>query len=273
MGLLDTIREQILTDPRVASAKTGSLLISNIWLCTCTFARAGRAFSRDLVVVNLAEGTGTCWVCEEQPDLRNRLSRLVNIDVLDVGRDCPLPLRVAATDSLASVCPADPDRRLVLSGSYLDKMKAYGELIVGESGAELDSEVVVVGLQDEIVDALLSRTGKIRITDLEPSLVGGQYRGIEVANGYARTIEYVERCDIAIVTGMTIVSNTLEDIIAAATAHKTRLVFYSESGGHLAARYIDHGVDVVVSSVFPFYDFHSMCVVNVFTRKETDQQS
>jgi hypothetical protein len=100
-------------------------------------------------------------------------------------------------------------------------------------------------------------------------MIGREIHGVKVEDGY-RTNELVGSADLAIVTGMTIATDSLELILEAAHAGGTRLLVFAETGASFGEEYCRTlGVDTVVSEPFPFYIFQGTSIIEVFRREGT----
>jgi outer membrane protein assembly factor BamB len=73
--------------------------------------------------------------------------------------------------------------------------------------------------------------------------------------------------DLAIVTGMTIFNDSLEEIVEVAQSRGTKLLMFCETGANFAEEYCRSiGVDTVVSELFPFYIFQGTSTIEVYRR-------
>ncbi len=68
--------------------------------------------------------------------------------------------------------------------------------------------IAMVGFQPRMVEAL-ARSFEIRATDLDKANIGTEKFGVSI-HGPERTAENLKWCDIAVVTGTTIVNNTID---------------------------------------------------------------
>jgi hypothetical protein len=79
---------------------------------------------------------------------------------------------------------------------------------------------------------------------------------------------HVEHSDLAVVTGMTLASNTLADIIAVANSSGTPIVLVAETGAWFAPEYRDaYGIHSVVAEPFPFYIFSGPSEINLYRKQ------
>ena len=72
-------------------------------------------------------------------------------------------------------------------------------------------KVAMVGLQPRIVEAL-SKRFELRVTDMDKANIGTEKFGCTI-HGPQMTEEHLEWCDVALVTGTTIVNNTIDQFM------------------------------------------------------------
>ncbi|MBU1651093.1 hypothetical protein KKA00_02645 [bacterium] len=82
-------------------------------------------------------------------------------------------------------------------------LKKYGKVNVG-----------LIGLNPAIAERLIDTFGHehVRITDLGRDIIGEQRFGVEIWDGNVRTEELIDKSDIIIFTGTTLVNNTFSQI-------------------------------------------------------------
>ena len=71
-------------------------------------------------------------------------------------------------------------------------------------------KVAMVGFQPRMVEAL-SKRFELRVTDMDQANIGTEKFGRTI-HGPERTREHLEWCDVAVVTGTTIVNNTIDQL-------------------------------------------------------------
>ncbi len=172
-------------------------------------------------------------------------------------------LTIATLDAVfASLSSPLPARAFALHGSNIDKSHARAAIVCDEATTLLSTRrprygsafrLVMVGVVGSFVYRLRSAGSyELALTDYDPELLGRSVHGIRVQNGSA-TIGLVEQADLAIVTGMTLATDTLDAILDTARERGTPVVVFAQTGANFAAAYCDMGVDVVVSEPLPFY--------------------
>ena len=179
---------------------------------------------------------------------------------------------VAALDAMFSAFEKHPDETLVRSGTSAEKAVWRSGVIVDEVLRQLElaaaerPRVVNVGVIGNLVKMLSERGIEVVGTDEDPALVGAEIDGIPVY-GEEKTVELVEECDVAVMTGMIISTDTMEEIFEAARRGGTRLVMFCETGAHLCEEYVRMGVDSAIAEPFPFYIFGGETRIDIFRKK------
>ncbi len=85
------------------------------------------------------------------------------------------------------------------------------ELVKHIKGKYGDVRVALVGFQPRLLEALSQRF-ELRATDMDKANIGTEKSGI-VIGGPDRTEENLDWCDLALVTGTTVVNNTIDQFI------------------------------------------------------------
>ncbi len=88
------------------------------------------------------------------------------------------------------------------------------------AGSPDDSRIALIGCQPRVLEAL-SSCYQLRVTDLDPDNIGKSVNGIEIESD-DNTDEVLDWCDIALVTGSTIVNGTIDRFMGL----KCHTVFY-----------------------------------------------
>jgi len=180
-------------------------------------------------------------------------------------------VEIALLDAVYSVFERRPVLSFTIEGSSIDKTDQRTKIVIDEVFRELEKsrtknrKVVNVGAVGNFIQELKRRDIKTFATDFHSNLVGETLHDVRIEHGN-KTIEYIRKCDLALVTGMTLATGTLEDIIEAAKNYGTKLVMFCETGANFAEEYCKYGVDVVISEPFPFYIFQGVSRIEVFRR-------
>jgi len=178
-------------------------------------------------------------------------------------------LKVALLDVLYSVFV---NKRKVsditFSGNPKEKSEKYSQFVVDtlikSFGKKLRS-VVNVGTEGGFIRELQAHRLKVFATDKDPEVIGRMIEGVKVAPGN-KTIELIAQTDLALVTGMTLATNTLSQIFAVCKKLNKKLVIFAETGHNLAEDYCRCGAAIVFSEPFPFFTLPGISEVRVFKR-------
>jgi hypothetical protein len=185
------------------------------------------------------------------------------------GRGCT---SIALLDSIYASIPKHPAESHELRGNSVEKTQKRNSILVAEAERLIsgrpggDVHLVNVGVVGDLIKKLKDRGHSVLATDLDTELVGKTIHGVNVKHG-SRTLEYVKCCDVAIVTGMTLSTNTLDEIFVAALEHDTRILLFAETGANFAEEYCcTIGIDAVISEPFPFYIFQGVSTIEVYRK-------
>ncbi|MFH1502240.1 MAG: DUF364 domain-containing protein [Candidatus Eisenbacteria bacterium] len=179
---------------------------------------------------------------------------------------------VATIDAMYSAFEKRPDETRTMTGTSDQKALWRSRIIVDEVVRQLElagvegGSVVNVGVIGNIMKMLSDRGIEVVGTDEDPILVGSELAGMPI-HGEERTVEFVERCDAAVLTGMIISTDSMEDILDAARRTGTKLIMFCETGANLCEEYIKLGVDSAVAEPFPFYIFGGTTRIDIHRRK------
>jgi hypothetical protein len=195
-----------------------------------------------------------------------------------LGQDCRTAqfkyrcFEVATIDAMFSAFEKHPDETRRMSGTSAEKALWRSRIIVDETLRQLElagvdrGRVVNVGVIGNLVKMLKERGIDVVGTDEDPALVGAELGGIPI-HGEERTVEFVEECDVAVMTGMIISTDTMEDILAAARRGGTRLIMFCETGANICEEYVKLGVDSAIAEPFPFYIFGGATRIDIYRRR------
>jgi hypothetical protein len=247
-----------------------SFVIRGLWRTDLLFRPnpAERTFNYTFLLAQTV-GEGACY-CSTIPALAEGFYLL--------GQDCRYVehkyrcFEVAVVDAMFSAFEKHPDESKTMTGTSAQKALWRSGIVVDEvlrllelAGAERP-RVVNVGVIGNIVKMLTDRGIDVVGTDEDPVLVGSELDGVPVY-GEDRTAELVEECDAALITGMIISTDTMEDVFSAARRGGTKLVMFCETGANFCEEYMRFGVDSVVAEPFPFYIFGGTTRMDIYRKK------
>jgi hypothetical protein len=139
-------------------------------------------------------------------------------------------------------------REFEFVGSGAVKSARRAETIVSLCGIGPGSKVALIGLIVDIARCALEAGGEVRVADFAEA--GSEVLGLGVQFEAAPLIPWA---DTLIVTGNTLKTDTLERILKDAVGCGKKVLVYAMTAHHIAARYLDYGVDVVTAEGFPYY--------------------
>jgi len=241
--------------------------VKGIWGVDCLFnpSNNGRVFDyKFLVTQTLGQG---CAYSASFDYPREFLRQYIGRDFLECGIG-DTALKVSFLDSMyGALFPPDNKRRLISEASSYEKMKWRTRIILDEAtrllGDLKNKKIVNVGVVGDILLAFAEKGAEIAGTDYDASIVGtGAFGRIPVYDG-KETIKAVSESDLAVITGMTITTNTIDEIIECCSGNNVRTIVFGETGANLAGYYVKHGIDVYLAEYFPFYIFNGRSVIDV----------
>jgi hypothetical protein len=247
-----------------------SFQIRGLWRTDLMFRPnpAERTFNYTFLLVQTF-GEGACY-CATIPALTEG-ERLLGQDCREVVHDYRC-FEVATTDAMYSVFDKHPDESHTMTGPARKKALWRSGLVVTEVMRLLEAmdaspgRVVNVGVIGNIITMLNARGVDVVGTDEDPRVVGKDIDGSPVY-GEERTVELVEECDVAVMTGMIVSTETMTEILEAAKRGGTKLVMFCETGANLCEEYVKLGVDAAVAEPFPFYIFGGSTRIDIYRRK------
>jgi hypothetical protein len=228
---------------------------------------AERTFNYTYLIIQTV-GEGACY-CSTVPALTEGF-HLLGKDTRTVGHKYRC-FEVAALDAMFSAFEKRPDETFTMTGSSAEKALWRSRIVVDEVMRQLEilgidgGKVVNVGVIGNIMKMLMERGVEVVGTDEDPVLVGSEIGGVPVYDE-ERTVEFVKECDVAVMTGMIISTDTMDDIMTAARENGTKIVLFCETGANLCEEYVKLGVDSAVSEPFPFYIFGGTTRIDVYRK-------
>lgn len=243
--------------------------IRGIWGIDCLFnpANNGRVFDYK-ILISQTLGQGCAYSTHDQYQ-NDKLLSYIGRDFLDCNI-CDTALKVSLMDSIYGLLyPPKNFTRQSLDANSEKKMKWRTNIILNEAdkllGGLCKKRIVNVGVVGDILLSFQREGAHICGTDFDKSIQDEQvFDDIQIFDG-SRTLSEIATADLAIVTGMTISSNTIDDILLCARENKTKIIVYAETGANLSNYYIQAGVDVYVSEHFPFYIFNGNSIIDICT--------
>ena len=241
--------------------------VKGIWGVDCLFnpSNNGRIFDyKFLVTQTLGQG---CAYSTNFDYSRAFLRQYIGHDFLECDM-ADVALKVSFLDSMYGVLfPPENKRHLITDAVSGEKMKWRTQIILEEAARLLgdvkNKRIVNVGVVGDILLAFADQGADIAGTDYDEAIIGTRTFGdIPIFDG-KDTIKEISGSDLAVITGMTITTNTIDEIIECCAAHHVKTIVFGETGANLAGYYVKHGIDVYLSEYFPFYIFNGTSVIDV----------
>jgi len=163
-------------------------------------------------------------------------------------------LEVAALDSCYAYVNPSPCLIHNLVGSSTHKASLRAKIVLDELERIVGthSKVLMIGVVKTIVEEATSRGMSVLLSDFDLEVVGSTICDIQVRDG-AENANLISKSDIVLVTGMTISTDTLDDLLEQANLHEVSTVIYAQTGSNFGAAYLKLGVTSVIGEHFPWY--------------------
>jgi len=250
--------------------KPDKYIIKGVW-DTNIFLKPNKdevLFSTPFIMVQTT-GVGCCYH-SKRVKLSNKL----------IGKDArfasypDLYTTIAALDSIFSNFKKSPSNRYVLEGSPLSKIMKRTRIITTSvleclyelSGKKKNYSVALVGAVGNFIKSINKYHNiNIYVSDLDRLLRPRRIHGIKINNGH-KTLENIKRTDVTLVTGMTLATNSLEDILKTVNEYNKKLIMYAQTGANFASEYLKMGIDVVIAEYFPFYVFPGKSIIEIYNK-------
>jgi len=261
-----SIKEKNLTDQE--------LTIRGLWAVDCLFKPNvnERTFNYKFIVAQTI-GQGCAYSLVRNYDIEY-LQSLMGKNYLDLNIE-DRALDVALLDSIYSTLQGEPDSQVEINGTSITKAVDRTNVIVEETIKLIDKSnlkhqkplICNVGVVGNFIKSLLEKDVDVIGTDYDPNIIGTKlFEKAEILHG-DRTLEAIENSDVALITGMTLTTDTLDKIIYTANKSSTKLIMFAETGSNLGDFYVKNGMDCVIGEPFPFYIFQGKNTLNIFRKK------
>lgn len=223
-----------------------------------------RTFSGHMLLAQ-SSGQGTC-LSDEDP----------MIDLGIVGEPAnnfigmANPLSIALLDSIYNGICERPCVKIVVDGDPANKAKERAEVVAREASLLVDGsangkKAVLVGFVSEIARRLRRAGFDLACTDSKEEEWGTEHDRFSIEDP-SRSEICVAEADVAVITGMTLQTGSLDSLLEVATAEGTGVVVFAQTGANIAREYVNFGADVVVAEPFPKYDFHGTSEIWIHRR-------
>lgn len=218
-------------------------------------------------LVSQTVGQGSCY-CDKELVIDEEL---IGKDAREViaERDC---YSISLLDSLYASIPKNPYRVHEIRGTSIEKASLRNQILMDEVVSVLDTvkadnpKVLNVGVLGNLIRGLADKGYSVVATDLEERIVGTSIHGTRIDHG-SKTFHHIAESDVAVITGMTLTTDAMGDIIEICKEKNTKIVVFAETGANFGEEYCTTlGVDSVVSELFPFYIFQGVSTIEIHRR-------
>jgi hypothetical protein len=268
MDIFEVLKAQALK--KSAHFKAEDFTIRGLWKVDLAFKPNPdeRTFRYNFLVAQTV-GQGSCY-CDKDLEINEAL---LGCDAREVVSEMSC-YEIALLDSIYASIPRTPAAVYELRGNSVDKAVKRGAIIVDEvsrllavmGGPASGLTILNIGVVGNLVKALKEKGYSVIATDLDDKLVGKSIHGVEVEHG-SKNYQHIGKADVAVVTGMALTTDALNDIVHVCRENDTRLVMFAETGANFGEEYCRTiGIDVVVSEPFPFYIFQGLTRIEIYRR-------
>jgi hypothetical protein len=266
VDIYTALRERALE--RMKGAAEEDFRVRGIWKVELGFKPnpAERTFYYTFWIA-MTRGQGVCYCTGDDP----RGRELVGRDARELVKEKTC-ISIATLDSLFASLPRHPAAVHELRGNSIEKTSLRTGIILAEAERLLASisgrcaRVVNVGVVGNVLRDLRVKGYDVCASDLERDIIGSTVHGVEIQEG-TKTFDLIGQSDLAIVTGMTIATDSLELIVEEARKAGTKLLVFAETGANFGEEYCRTiGIDTVVSEPFPFYIFQGTSTIEVYRK-------
>jgi len=248
--------------------------IIGIWTTDCLYnpLKNGRIFRYKYLIVQTTTGQGCAYSTNIEYDI-DYLENLIGTDCLSVNIT-DMALKVACLDSLSSTISYNYKcDNTEIDGTSYEKLSLRTALILSESkkllGDLKGKKVLNIGVVGDIINEFLLAGCHVMGTDFDNSIVGKKlFDMVPIYNG-TETLSLLEDMDLAVITGMTITTNTIDDIIRICNNNGCKTIVFAETGANMGQYYVEQGIDVFLGEPYPFYIFNGKTFLQI-TRKNNN---
>ena len=189
-------------------------------------------------------------------DIHGELEREIEIAILgSIFNDC---YQLIPESTYSLLFPAKSVDRAQIVVTQIE------ELVRQQKNVSKKYDVVNVGIIGLFLKLLSEKHYNVIGTDFDRNIIDTTfYDVVSIVDG-KHTLDYIAQAKVAAITGMTLTTNTIDDIIKCAQKYNTKLLVFAETGFNLSKYYLQEGVDVVVCEHFPFYIFDGESIIEIY---------
>lgn len=220
----------------------------------------------DTIIVAQTLGAGGCYCYGEDPELP---MDILGSDARFVHTASPC-IDIALLDAVYSHLKGVPSYSVWLEGSSQQKAEGRSRIIASEiertiyEARLIQPAITMVGAVGNVLSGLSRLSDKVFATDFDETLIGKELGGIVVEDGHAYTNKRIEESNIALVTGTTFATDTIDDIMQIARANGVLVIMFCETGSNFASELVNLEAHCVISEEYPYYMFPGITKLSVF---------
>jgi len=206
------------------------------------------------LLVQLESGTrGACFLHPNdisESDLEGIAGKFI-VDLLGTKR-IKQPIKVAILDAFYDMINKKegilPKRVITLSGLAYQKSKNRAREIIELARVERNEKLLFIGAIADLISAAKQKGANIRVADF--ALSNLSIEGLKVEYDANPIMHWADR---VIMTGNTLKTDTMTELLDAAQKRNLPLLIYALTGANIAPRYLNYGADIVTCEKFPYY--------------------
>ncbi len=214
----------------------------------------------------LMQGNGFYGKVHSDTKKCKNLQKYVGCSLVDLLNDENHLIRLLALDSIFYFQNKKHNKSFyVESDNIIIKHNKFRSILNKCLTIEQDDKVLILGADPIIPYLVYEKTKNIIVTDLSKERIGRHYKignSILPIKNAKYNSDYFKKCNLAIVTGMSFSSNTINRIIE--FKNETRLIFYLVSCANLARELISTGAEMVISVNFPTLDMPGKTRIDLY---------
>ncbi len=192
-------------------------------------------------------------------------------DVRELLADMPYGLQIAALDAAAYYTDKkEPLARYSFEGSSSEKVVYRARIICDEvfrvARRTGKKKIINIGVMGSFIDHIVSQRFEYIGVDFEKKLIAEGINDEKVVPG-SELSNVVDGNSIIVATGMTLTSNTLNEIVSLCTENSVPLVLFAATAPNFATYYCDVlNIDSVISEYQPQYMFQGVSKIEIRSR-------
>ncbi len=244
--------------------------VKGIWDVKCLYNPKGNGRIFDYrFLVSQTLGQGCAYSIKESYDVEYLKSIIgkdfLHCDITDSS------LLLSLIDSIYDkLFPKIPYFTQTKDGASEDKMKWRTQIILDRTkallGNDTNKKVLNIGVVGDFIREFERAGYDISGSDFDDDIVNTTMFDNAYIHHGNFTIDALKDKDLAIITGMTITTNTIDEITEYCNKNSIATIVFAETGSNLGGFYTSRGIDCYVGEEFPFYIFNGKSTINVHMR-------